>query len=125
VAQVLEITASAAYVHGVRRILKPLVALVVALQLLVTLPALAMAAGQGAEPACAGMAEAAHTDDCPCCPEGTTSMADCLASCLLAAVASVHLASTSAAPAHSPPVRPSPSIYSSAADPPLKPPPIA
>ena len=121
----LEIATRRAYGRGVRRMLKPLAVLVVTLQLLVALPAVSFAAGQGAEPPCAGMTGTAHMDDCPCCPEGIASMADCLVSCLLGAVASLHLSQTSAAPAHLPPLRPLPSIYSCAAEPPLDPPPIA
>jgi hypothetical protein len=110
----------------VRRFLKPLTFLLVAAQLLLAVPAIAAVTEQGNEH-CAGMAHGAADGapaDCPCCPEGTASMMQCLASCLLAAAAPLHLAWSAPTPAQpSPePVLPAPRSFES--DPPLKPPPI-
>jgi hypothetical protein len=70
-------------------------------------------------------AASAHTNDCPCCPDGADSLRDCLASCTLAAVAlpaAPVFARVLAPPSR---VEAAPSApLRSLSDPPLKPPPI-
>src|SRR5690349_7521902 len=64
--------------------------LVVAAQLLLAVPAMSSAfvASTAHSAACGGMAPTQHHDDgdhCPCCPDGVSTVVDCLASCTLAA----------------------------------------
>jgi hypothetical protein len=99
---------------------------VIAAQLLMAIPAMSSAfvASTLHPAACGGMARAEHGDHCPCCPDGVTTMADCLASCTLAAaIPPVMMVVTpvtlSIAPAPEPPA-----ITSHFDDPPLEPPPI-
>lgn len=66
--------------------LRPLIYLLVAAQLLLSAPvvnALASAHASKAAPMeCAGhMSAAQHADGCPCCPDGTGTVASCLAAC--------------------------------------------
>jgi hypothetical protein len=111
-----------------KRLLKPLVYLVVAAQLLLAVPAMAYVPAATAESAsmpCDEMPGMGGGDDCPCCPEGVDSMKDCLVSCMLAAVAapSAEIVARVIAPAS----RVDSTLFTplvSLADPPLKPPPI-
>ena len=111
-----------------QRLAKPLTLLVIAAQLLLAVPAMAgasFAAPAAAEIPCDDMPMHAGDDPCPCCPDGSGSMTDCLVSCLLSAVAapSICLASVQADSTevfvNLPVAAPAPN------DPPLKPPPIA
>ena len=110
-----------------RKFATPLAFLLVAAQLLLAVPAMAgapSAAALTAEMPCDDMPM--HGDDpCPCCPEGSDSMTDCLVSCLLSATAASTLHIIQAEPdstrAFANPPHPAPTV----ADPPLKPPPIA
>jgi hypothetical protein len=114
-----------AYFVAVRRLSRILLPLLAVAQLLLSLPAMASAsAGSGPSVPCDEMAM--HDDgDCPCCPDGTDSMNDCLTSCTLGAalipctptvIAVPHVAADFAEIAYTLPTL---------ADPPVKPPPIA
>jgi hypothetical protein len=103
-----------------------LVYLVVAAQLLMAVPAMSSAfvASVAEAAACGGMSRADHGDHCPCCPEGVTTTADCLASCTLAAAIPTVMVvvapdTLSMAPAPEPRA-----ITSHFDDPPPEPPPI-
>jgi hypothetical protein len=110
----------------VRSLVKPLAFLYIAVQLLLAVPAGAAAPMEAHQTPCEQMAGVpAHDDHCPCCPDGTSSMKDCLASCTLAATMSLSLLPVPAAPARAPAVSVPVSSTSSASEPPLKPPPIA
>jgi hypothetical protein len=112
-------------VHHVRKsLIKPLVYLLVAAQLLLAVPAIAVAPVDSV--ACDHTAMASGGDECPCCPDGAHSMSSCLVSCSVGAASmpthqfaarvlapSVRVASAPVAP------------FNSLSDPPLKPPPIA
>ena len=113
-----------------RKFAKPLTFLVIAAQLLLAVPAMASApaaaAAASTEMPCDGMPMPAGDDPCPCCPDGATSMTDCLVSCLLAAATTPTIL-FDAGPAR---YRPKPFVdlpYAAhtLSDPPLKPPPIA
>jgi hypothetical protein len=103
-----------------RRLLKPLVYLLVAAQLLLAVPA--MAAAHGA----AGSATAAmHCDKCPCCPDALDSMKDCLTTCMLGSVAAPGAGTVFVvATAHQRVDSATFTALVSLSDPPLKPPPI-
>ena len=109
-----------------RRLAKPLVLLLVAVQLLLAVPAMASALVTRAaaeEMPCAGM-QMSGDHHCPCCPDGVDSMSDCLASCLLAVAATpvisvAHIATSPDVPFIEPA-----RLADSSSDPPLKPPPI-
>jgi hypothetical protein len=80
---------TAAYLRRVRRFVKPLSYLLIAAQLLLVVPAVAMsqvAGSAAADMPCNGM-PMGDGDHCPCCPDGVDSMRDCLASCMLAVAA--------------------------------------
>jgi len=102
-----------------KKILKPLVYLVISAQLLLAVPAMAFAQVASAP---ASM----HCDDCPpCCPDGVDTMKDCLVSCMLAAVAAPSVDFGARAPVLS--LRVDSALSTplvSLSDPPLKPPPI-
>ena len=67
----------------------------------------------------------ADTHECPCCPDDTDSLRDCLASCTLAVAALPDTPVISRAPAPALRVESAPSApLRSLSDPPLKPPPI-
>jgi hypothetical protein len=116
----------------VKRWKRILVQVLVVAQIVCAAPvASALPAGPGAEEMpCAGMMgmEAMHpdlgSDHCPCCPEGTDSVAACLAACAVAAgitdsyAMPVISAGTPRAPL------PIVTTHSRRFDPPLKPPPI-
>ena len=100
--------------------------LIVAAQLLLAVPAMSSAfvASAAESASCGSMAPDDHGDHCPCCPEGITTMADCLASCTLAAAIPAGWVVTdpvsmAAAPAVEPPT-----LASFVDDPPPEPPPI-
>jgi hypothetical protein len=109
-----------------KRLFKPLVYLLVAAQLLLAVPAMAHSQTQsGTSAPCDQVAHMAATQECPCCPDGSMSMSDCLVSCTLAsATAPVRLDQIRvSAPALR--VEAMPAIaYASHSAPPLKPPPI-
>jgi hypothetical protein len=68
---------------------------------------------------------AAHGDHCPCCPDGTSSMKDCLASCTLAAAMSISSLQLPATPERAQVAWAPASATPWASEPPLKPPPIS
>lgn len=105
---------------------RPLVYLLIAAQLLLSVPVVnalaAMSSASVAAMPCAG--DMPEQDHCPCCPEGVTNMATCLAACT-ASVGAPSLPMFEPAPAESaaPPTHVT-AILGAADDPPLKPPPI-
>jgi hypothetical protein len=109
----------------VKRLVRPLLYVLIAAQLLLTAPvvsALAVASASDAMP-CAGVMMA-DTEPCPCCPDGTESMAQCLSACTAAfGIAVTHSgfiavagSSSASAPLFAP--------LAVFAEPPIKPPPI-
>jgi len=109
----------------VRSLVKPLAFLYLATQLLLALPAGAAAPTGSHQTPCEQMAGASTQDHCPCCPDGVSSMKDCLASCTLAAVMSISTLSLVVAPSAAQ-AAPAPMFFIPRVnDPPLKPPPIA
>jgi hypothetical protein len=113
-----------------RRLVRTLLYVLVAGQVLLSAPiASAMSMGANAASAempCAdSMPQADDSKPCPCCPDGTSSVAACLSACTAAAAALPALAVDAVRAATLPsPVAASPQI-ADLADPPLKPPPIA
>jgi hypothetical protein len=126
----LEIRWASAYGRPVRRPAKPLIFLLIAAQLLLVVPAISAAsvATAGAtEMPCDGMPmhEAMDGDNpCPCCPDGASSMTDCLVSCMLAAVAAPAISMARIVTPHVPQYVELPFASDSFSSPPLKPPPI-
>jgi hypothetical protein len=110
----------------VRKFAKPVAWVLLAAQLLLAVPAVAMsqvAANMDADMPCNGM-PMGEGDHCPCCPDGVDSMRDCLAACMLAVAAT---SSELTVPVLTPPrLGFSEPLYPAGAttDPPLKPPPI-
>jgi len=100
--------------------------LVVAAQLLLAVPAMASAsvAAAAESAACGAMAPDDHGDHCLCCPDGVTTMTDCLASCTLAAA--IPAAWVVSDPVSIPvaPTPEPPTLTSHFDDPPPEPPPI-
>jgi hypothetical protein len=100
--------------------------LVVAAQLLLAVPAMSSAfvAAAAESAGCGSMAPDDHGDHCPCCPEGITTMTDCLASCTLAAA--IPAGWVVADPVSIPvvPAPEPPALASYVDDPPPEPPPI-
>lgn len=128
-ASLLAINPLSGYGAWVRRKFRPLVYLLVAMQLLLSAPMASALTKQALTQAAAIADTSAHgdheADDCPCCPDNVTTSLDCLAACapVGAFPASVFLLSIhSTVPLA---VAPTPVIYTPLADPPLKPPPIA
>ena len=117
----------------VKRWKRILVQVLVVAQIVCAAPvASALPAGQSAEEMpCAGMMdmESRHSDlgsdNCPCCPEGSDSVAACLAACAVAAglTASYAMPVISAGTPRA--QLPIVTAHSRLFDPPLKPPPIA
>jgi hypothetical protein len=110
------------------RLTRPFVYLLVAAQLLLSVPVTAASAAGKSDHAtapCAG--EMTHADDsskCPCCPDGV-SMDACLATCV-ASVAVAPAMHAIATPAQADLIAVAPiANHARFADPPLKPPPIA
>jgi hypothetical protein len=107
---------------------RPLVFLLVAVQLLLAAPMASALTRDGLTQVSSTAAAPAHgdheADDCPCCPDNVTSGLDCLAACGPAAALPVPLlllAIPSTAPFSA---MSKPLIYAPPADPPLNPPPI-
>jgi hypothetical protein len=106
---------------------RPLICLLVAAQLLLSVPvvnAMAAFADTAAAMPCAGDMPADDAGECPCCPEGVTNMATCLAACTASVSAMAPLAFTAPAAADIAPPSTVAAISGTADDPPLKPPPI-
>jgi hypothetical protein len=114
-----------------RRFIRTLIYVLVAGQVLLSAP-IASAMGGNAPSAAAAEMPCAdsmpQTDDstpCPCCPDGTSSMAACLSACTGSAATLPALAVNVVRPV----ALPSPAVafpqIADLADPPLKPPPIA
>ena len=111
-----------------RKFAKPLTLLVIAAQLLLAVPAMASVPGASQTSAtmpCDDMPMPTGDDPCPCCPDGATSMTDCLVSCLLAAATAptILLKQVGSVPTDS--FIDLPYAAHTLSDPPLKPPPIA
>jgi len=108
------------------RLLRPLLYVLVAAQLLLSAPvvtALAASAPASTTAPCAGeMPASGETGKCPCCPDGV-SMSACLATCTAAAVTPTAQVATVSAVATVIAEAPVAALVS-LADPPLKPPPI-
>lgn len=115
--------------HVNRRFFRTLIYVLVTGQLLLSAP-MASAMGKGADAAaqipCAdSMPQSDDSKPCPCCPQGTSSIAACLSACAASVAALPGLAvSVVRAVALPSPVAAFPQI-ADLADPPLKPPPIA
>lgn len=115
------------------RKIRPLVYVLVALQLLLSVPmASAWATGvtAGAEtaqsmPCDDEMPPEHHSKHCPCCPDGAVDSLDCQAACAasIAALPGMHFVLSNSAAI--PTLEPQPVNFLPLADPPLKPPPIA
>ena len=112
-----------------RRLIRTLIYVLVAGQALLSAPiASAMATGASAgaaEMPCAySMTQADDSKPCPCCPDGTSSIAACLSACAVSVAAlpaaAIHVVRSVALRAPAPAF---PQI-ADLADPPLKPPPI-
>jgi hypothetical protein len=110
-----------------RKFVKPLTLLVVATQLLLAVPAMASVAASPTSAAmpCDGMPMPTGDDPCPCCPDGATSMTDCLVSCLLTAATAPTILFLQAGSVPTEGFVDLPSAAHTLSDPPLKPPPIA
>ncbi|HET9472471.1 MAG TPA: hypothetical protein VFO82_01175 [Steroidobacteraceae bacterium] len=111
-----------------RKFAKPLTLLVIAAQLLLAVPAMASvpAASQtSASMPCDGMPMPTGDDPCPCCPDGATSMTDCLVSCLLTAATAPTILLNQAGSVPTEDFVDLPHAAHTLSDPPLKPPPIA
>ena len=104
--------------------MKPLAFLFLATQLLLAVPAGASTQATHKTP-CAAMPGMQSDDPCPCCPDGVASLKDCLASCTLAATIPAFAFTIPVVRSHDvvTPTSTTPTAW--AADPPLKPPPIA
>lgn len=114
------------------RLAKPVALLVVAAQLLLGVPAMAAVqapAGAETHAPCDAMSHSApvarHDGGCPCCPDESASMKDCLASCSLAAAITPTLFVVAVTPSHTAPLVEYSDHLSALSDPPVKPPPIA
>lgn len=109
----------------VRSLGKPLAFLLLATQLLLAMPVGASSASGTQSGACATMAESHADGHCPCCPDGVSTLKDCLAACTLAATMTSFHVTVPVVRSHDA-VMPLPGIPAAwAADPPLKPPPIS
>jgi hypothetical protein len=113
-----------------QRFARPLAFILIAAQLLLAVPAEAVAAAQShasvtSQTHCESMGSADQDDHCPCCPDDADSMNDCLTTCnLVVAIApSLHFdhVPAPAAQTYLEPTRLTPAL----SEPPLKPPPIA
>jgi hypothetical protein len=111
------------------RLAKPVALLFIAAQLLLVFPAVstaqAPAAAGDTHVPCDQMGGAPHHDGCPCCPDGTSSMKDCLAMCSLAAALTPSVLVVPVTPSHSAALVEFADHLTTLSDPPLKPPPIA
>ena len=109
------------------RLAKPVALLVIAAQLLLGLPAMAnahIAVSSGTHVPCDEMATT-HHDGCPCCPDDSGSLKDCLAMCSLAAAVTPSAFVLAVTRTRVAALVEVPDVVSTLADPPLKPPPIA
>jgi hypothetical protein len=109
------------------RLRRPVIHLLVAAQLLLSAPmvnALDLLAQGEALPCMEQMAEAAGDSDCPCCPDGTGSMAGCLSVCLAAAAVAPDVHASTAPTRHIEACVTAVTAVTSLGEPPLKPPPI-
>jgi hypothetical protein len=116
----------------VKRRFRPVIYLLVLAQLLLSAPMVSAVAATGAASAsgmsmpCAGdMPMADETGECPCCPDGVTSEAGCLVTCIASVAPPQAFAPAPAAREATAPVERIDSISGGVADPPLKPPPIS
>lgn len=113
-----------------RRLVRPLIYVLVAAQLLLSAPvatALASPVGTGAaaEMPCAdSMPKRDDSKPCPCCPDGTTSMAGCLSACTASAATLPTLSIQVPKATATPVIAVAYPDLAALADPPLKPPPI-
>lgn len=110
------------------RLAKPVALLVIAAQLLLGFSAMASAqapTAAGTHTPCEEMAAAQHNDGCPCCPDGASSMKDCLVMCTLAAAVTPSVFVFEVTPSHAVAFVEYSDYHSSLSEPPLKPPPIA
>ena len=105
---------------------RPLIYVLAAAQLLLSGPVVSAlsAANASAESDCADMMMGPDADHCPCCPEGVTTMGECLSACTAAFAAvgtpAIFVSTLSSFPASTPAFAPLVML----ADPPIKPPPI-
>jgi hypothetical protein len=109
----------------VKRIFRPLLYVLIAAQLLLSAPvvsALSAASASNAIP-CADMMMG-DTEPCPCCPEGTESMAQCLSACAAAFGFVVAHSGFVAEPEPSSASAPLFAPLAVFSEPPIKPPPI-
>jgi hypothetical protein len=109
----------------VKRSIRPLACVLIAAQLLLSAPvvsALTAASASDAMP-CAGLMSG-DPEPCPCCPDGTESMAQCLSACTAAFVIAVK--PSAIVPVSEPSSASAPLFVPLAvfAEPPIKPPPI-
>ena len=110
------------------RLAKPVALLFIAAQLLLVFPTVSSAqapTAAGTHLPCDQMGGAPHDDGCPCCPDGTSSMKDCLAMCSLAAALTPSVLVVPVTPSHSAALVEFADHLTTLSDPPLKPPPIA
>jgi len=112
-----------------RRRVRSLIYVLVAGQLLLSAPIVtAMApstSGSAAEMPCAdSMQKADDSKPCPCCPDGTSSMAACLSACTATAATTPILSIQVSQGITLPAIAGDFSYVAELADPPLKPPPI-
>lgn len=109
------------------RLSRPVALLIVAAQLLLAIPSLAHAslAAGSTTPCNVIQMSGQHQDGCPCCPDGVSSMKDCLVTCSMAVAVTSAIGSFKVSASHDAPVADVTDPISYLADPPLKPPPIA
>jgi hypothetical protein len=110
------------------RLSRPVALLVIAAQLLLGWPG--MASAQTSTPAgshahCNEMFAVHHEKGCPCCPDDSGSMKDCLVMCSLAAAVAPSVIEVVVTPSRVAAFVEFPDYQTTLADPPLKPPPIA
>lgn len=111
-----------------RRLLRTLIYVIVAAQLMLSAPLVSAAAmsTSAAEMPCAdSMPGADRTHPCPCCPDGVTTMAGCMAACIATAAAPDSVIARVHRSAVVPIATTVINDFAESADPPLKPPPIA
>jgi hypothetical protein len=111
-----------------RRFRRPVVHLLVAAQLLLSAPmanAFDLLAQGEAVPCMERMAAVSDGPDCPCCPDGSQSLAGCLSTCLAAAAITPTILASTALSGHPETCRTQVTAAFRSAEPPLKPPPIA
>ena len=112
-----------------RRIARPFVHVLVAAQLLLSAPVVTamapVANAHSADMPCAdSMPKADDSKPCPCCPDGTTSVAGCLSACTAVTAVPPTLSILASSATAMPAIVPASPSFADWADPPLKPPPI-